>query len=133
DPLLSEDFRILRQDLQQEAGEPEHKHRGVEGRAPGTPLRRDPHPSTPLKATPPARAPVPVLTGARRPPRIARTSGHGIHSSQGALDQKMTDHTEKRKPRLQQLKSAWPDLWALIRARRGTLSVRLPLLLVNRA
>jgi subfamily B ATP-binding cassette protein MsbA len=38
----------------------------------------------------------------------------------------------KRKPRLQQLKGAWPDLWALIRDRRGLLSVGLLLLLINR-
>ncbi len=40
--------------------------------------------------------------------------------------------TPKRKPRLQQLKGAWPDLWALIRERRGLLSLGLLLLLINR-
>jgi subfamily B ATP-binding cassette protein MsbA len=38
----------------------------------------------------------------------------------------------KRKPRLQQLKGAWPDLWALVRERRGLLSFGLLLLLINR-
>jgi ABC-type bacteriocin/lantibiotic exporter with double-glycine peptidase domain len=37
-----------------------------------------------------------------------------------------------RKPPLQLLKSAWPELWALIRPRRGLLALGLLLLLVNR-
>jgi len=40
--------------------------------------------------------------------------------------------TKARKPPLQQLKSAWPELWALIRPRRGLLLMGLLLLLVNR-
>jgi len=42
--------------------------------------------------------------------------------------------TEKkeRKPALQQLRTVWPELWALIKPRRGLLFVGLLLLLVNR-
>jgi subfamily B ATP-binding cassette protein MsbA len=40
--------------------------------------------------------------------------------------------TPKRKPRLQQLKGAWPDLWALVRERKGILLLGLLLLLINR-
>jgi subfamily B ATP-binding cassette protein MsbA len=44
----------------------------------------------------------------------------------------MESDPSKRKPRLQQLRGAWPDLWALVRARRSLLSFGLLLLLVNR-
>jgi subfamily B ATP-binding cassette protein MsbA len=40
--------------------------------------------------------------------------------------------TRERKPALQQFKSVWPDLWALIRPRRGLLAGGLLLMLVNR-
>jgi ABC-type multidrug transport system fused ATPase/permease subunit len=46
----------------------------------------------------------------------------------------MNDDTEKRerKPPLQQFRSAWPELWSLVRPRRGLLLFGLVLLLVNR-
>ena len=45
----------------------------------------------------------------------------------------MTETEKKeRKPALQQLKSVWPDLWALIRPRRGLLLLGLLLMVVNR-
>jgi len=46
----------------------------------------------------------------------------------------MSDETEKRerKPPLQQLRSAWPEIWALVRPRRGLLFLGLILLLINR-
>ncbi len=40
--------------------------------------------------------------------------------------------TKLRKPPLQQFKSVWPDLWALIRPRRGLLAFGLLLMVVNR-
>jgi len=45
----------------------------------------------------------------------------------------MTETEKKeRKPALQQLKSVWPELWALIKPRRGLLVAGLILLLLNR-
>jgi ABC-type bacteriocin/lantibiotic exporter with double-glycine peptidase domain len=40
--------------------------------------------------------------------------------------------TRPRRPPLQQLKSVWPDLWALLRPRRGLLAFGLLLMVVNR-
>jgi subfamily B ATP-binding cassette protein MsbA len=40
--------------------------------------------------------------------------------------------TRPRKPALQQFRSAWPELWALVRPRRGLLLFGLVLMLVNR-
>ncbi|MBI3856317.1 MAG: ABC transporter ATP-binding protein [Planctomycetes bacterium] len=40
--------------------------------------------------------------------------------------------TKPRKPALQQFKAVWPDLWALIRPRRGLLFCGLLLMIVNR-
>src|SRR5262245_38995614 len=40
--------------------------------------------------------------------------------------------TKSRKPALQQLKSVWPELWALIKPRRGLLFLGLLLIVVNR-
>jgi ABC-type bacteriocin/lantibiotic exporter with double-glycine peptidase domain len=45
----------------------------------------------------------------------------------------MTETEKKeRKPALQQLRSVWPDLWELIRPRRGLLAFGLVLMIVNR-
>jgi subfamily B ATP-binding cassette protein MsbA len=44
----------------------------------------------------------------------------------------MTDDTKSRKPALQRFKNIWPELWALLRPRRGLLFLGLLLMIVNR-